>query len=132
ETDFSILSNKIRSALNESHRFSPNIIILEFEELENAIASNPFPEAETEPKTLHLYFLEEIPRNPDLDALEKIKRENELFHLKDKVFYIHTPDGIGRSKLATRTEGLLGVAVTARNWRSVCKIMNMAKQDNSK
>jgi uncharacterized protein (DUF1697 family) len=46
----------------------------------------------------------------------------------DQVFYLHAPAGIGRSKLAARVEQALGVAVTARNWRTVCKIMAMARQ----
>jgi uncharacterized protein (DUF1697 family) len=98
------------------------------EEIERAIEFNPFPEAESEPKTLHLNFLASIPKNPDLDALESIKSDRERFALKDRVFYLHAPDGIGRSKLAANTEKLLGVAITGRNWRTVCKVMTMAKQ----
>jgi len=42
------------------------------------------------------------------------------------VFYLHAPDGIGRSKLAARIERLLGVDATARNWRTVTKVFEMA------
>ncbi len=51
---------------------------------------------------------------------------SEAFVLTDKVFYLHVPDGIGRSKLAARAEKLLGVSVTARNLRSVTKISALA------
>ena len=60
-----------------------------------------------------------------LEALESVKREGERFKLEGKVFYLHAPQGIGRSKLAARVEKSLGVAVTARNWRTVCKIRDM-------
>ena len=70
-------------------------------------------------KTLHLYFLREIPQDPDLAKLDEIKKESERFHLDGQVFYLYTPDGFGRSKLAERVERTLGVAATARNWRSV-------------
>lgn len=66
------------------------------------------------------------PQNPDLKTLDRIKQDNEQFELVDKVFYLYAPDGIGRSKLAERVEKALGVAVTARNWRTVCKIMAIA------
>jgi uncharacterized protein (DUF1697 family) len=99
------------------------------EEIESAIESNPFPEAESELKTLHVHFLASMPKNPDLGALERIKSDRERFALKDKVFYLHAPDGKGRSKLAANTEKLLGVAITGRNCRTVCKVMTMAKQD---
>ena len=101
---------------------------MELEEIEKAVGSNPFPEAESDPKTLHLHFLASMPKDPDLEALESIKSDRERFVLKDSVFYLHAPDGIGRSKLAANAEKLLGVALTGRNWRTVCKVTALAKQ----
>jgi uncharacterized protein (DUF1697 family) len=128
EENASLLSNKIRAAIKESHGFEPQVLLLTPEEMARAIEANPFPEAESEPKTLHLHFLASMPKNPDLGALESIKSDRERFALKDKVFYLHATDGIGRSKLAANTEKLLGVAITSRNWRTVCKVMTMLKQ----
>lgn len=122
------LSKRISVAIKENHGFEPRVLLLNLDELENAIVLNPFPEAEVEPKTLHIFFLDSVPNNPDLDLLESIKRNNERFKLIDKLFYLHSPDGIRRSKLAARIEKLLGVSMTARNWRSVCKFLEMAKQ----
>jgi uncharacterized protein (DUF1697 family) len=60
--------------------------------------------------------------------LRSFRADSEQFALKGKVFYLHTPDGIGKSKLAARVEKALGVAATARNWRSVRRIMAMAQR----
>jgi uncharacterized protein (DUF1697 family) len=128
EEDPSLLSNKIRVTLKKRHDLEPQVLLLTPEEIERAIESNPFSEAESEPKTLHIHFLASMPKNPDLGTLESIKSDRERFALKDRVFYLHAPDGIGRSKLAANTEKLLGVAITVRNWRTVCKIMTMARQ----
>ena len=128
EEDASLLSNKIRAAIKESHGFEPQVLLLTPEEMVRAIESNPFPEAESEPKTLHVHFLASMPKNTNLGALDSIKSDRERFVLKDGVFYLHAPDGIGRSKLAANAEKLLGVAITARNWRTVCRVMAMAKQ----
>ena len=128
EKNASLLSNRISVAIKKSHGFEPHVLLLKPEEMESAVASNPFPEAESEPKTLHLFFLSSMPENPDFDALESIKSDRERFALKDGVFYLHTPDGIGRSKLAANAEKLLGVSMTGRNWRTVCKVIAMAKQ----
>jgi uncharacterized protein (DUF1697 family) len=128
EKNASLLSNRIGAAIKKSHGFEPQILLLELEEMEKAVGSNPFPEAESEPKSLHLFFLSSTPKGPDYDALESIRSNRERFALKDGVFYLHAPDGIGRSKLAANAEKLLGVWVTARNWRTVCKVMAMAKQ----
>ena len=128
EENPSLLSNKIRVTLKKRHGLEPRVLLLTPEEIDRAIESNPFPEAESEPKTLHIHFLATMPKNPDLGALESIKSDRERFALKDRVFYLHAPDGIGRSKVAANTEKLLGVAITGRNWRTVCKIMTMARQ----
>jgi uncharacterized protein (DUF1697 family) len=128
EENPALLSNKIRVTLKKRHGLEPQVLLLTPEEIDRAIESNPFPEAESEPKTLHIHFLATMPKNPDLGALESIKSDRERFALKDRVFYLHAPDGIGRSKLAANTEKLLGVAITGRNWRTVCKIMTMARQ----
>jgi uncharacterized protein (DUF1697 family) len=127
ETNASVLANKISAAIKKSYGFEPQVLLLELAEMERAVESNPFPQAQSEPKALHLYFLTAMPENPDFDTLESIKSNGERFALRDGVFYLHAPDGIGRSKLAARAEKLLGVSVTARNWRTVCKIMEMAK-----
>jgi uncharacterized protein (DUF1697 family) len=47
--------------------------------------------------------------------------------LTKAVFYIHTPDGFGTSKLAGRVEQMLGVKATARNWRTVTTLLEMAQ-----
>ena len=122
------LSSRIRATIKENHGFEPRVLLLDLLDMEKAIASNPFPEAESEPKTLHLYFLASVPQNLDLKMLDDLKQGNEQFKLMDNVFYLHAPDGIGRSKLAERVEKALGVAATARNWRTVCKVMAMAQE----
>lgn len=129
EQDASLLSETIKAAIKERHSFEPQVLLLASEGMERAIRSNPFSEAESEPKTLHLYFLAAPPERPDLDALEGMKDDRERFVLGDGVFYLHAPDGLGRSKLAANVEKLLGVPATARNWRTVRKVMEMAQQD---
>ena len=128
EEDASLLSNKIRAAIKKSHGFEPHVLLLKPAEIDRAVASNPFPEAESEPKTLHVYFLASMPNHPDLGDLESIRGDRERFVLKDRVFYLHAPEGIGRSKLAANTEKLLDVAITGRNWRTVRKVMAMVEQ----
>lgn len=125
--DKAALSEEISAAISKSHGFSPAILLLEVDELAAAMQANPFPEGEDEPKSLHLFFMEPAPQKPDVAFLEALKSETERFLLIDKVFYLHAPEGIGRSKLAERFGRGWKVNVTARNWRTVCKVMEMAK-----
>ncbi len=122
------LANRISAEIRKSHGFASHILLMEPEEMERIIASNPFPEAESDPKSLHILFLASVPERPDLKALENIRTQSERFGLKDNIFYLHAPDGVGRSKLAANAERLLGVPVTGRNWRSAREIMAMAKE----
>jgi uncharacterized protein (DUF1697 family) len=103
------------------------VLLLVREDIERAIRKNPFPEAASDPQSLHAGFLASVPEKPDLEALESLTSNRERFRLIDRVFYLHAPDGIGRSKLAARAEKLLGVPMTDRNWRTVCKIQEMAR-----
>jgi uncharacterized protein (DUF1697 family) len=120
------LAARITAAIKAQHGFAPYILLLEAAELKKAMAGNPYPEAEPEPKSLHLFFLDEAPRQPDLKGLDTLKAGNERYKLAGKVFYLHAPDGVGNSKLAARAEKLLGVTASARNWNTVCKLAEMA------
>lgn len=128
KTESGKLGGIITAAIEKSHGFSPQVLILSVQELEQVISNNPFPDGEIEPKTLHLFFLKSVPDEPDIDLLESLRAEGEHFRLMDGVFYLHARNGIGRSKVATKVERALGVPVTARNWRSVNKVMSMAAE----
>lgn len=128
EKDASRLSNRISGEIKKRRGFEPYVLLLELKDLERAIMENPFPEAETDPKALHVGFLASAPGNPNLKRLGSLKRDSERFHLIDNLFYLHAPEGVGRSKLAANAEKLLGVPMTDRNWRTVCKIREIAKE----
>ncbi len=127
EADTASLSGRIRAAVNSGHCFAPAVLLLTRVEFERAADANPYPQADEAPKSVHLYFLADAPEAPDLEKLNDLRTENERFMLIGKVFYLHAPDGIGRSKLAEKGERALGVTVTARNWRTVGKILEMAE-----
>lgn len=128
KTGASELSDRIGVAIRSGHGFAPHVIILKWDELKDAVESNPYPKAESEPKTLHLTFLASVPESPDLITLQNIKKDSERFALKGKIFYLHAPEGIARSKLFARIEKSLGMSGTARNWRSVSNIKSIAEQ----
>ena len=120
------LARKIEAAVCNSYEFTPKVLVLSIQEFRKAIASNPFPESESEPKSLHLFFLESASANPDVKRLKSLQSESESFKLIDTFFYLHAPMGTGRSKLAANVEKALGVTVTARNWRSVSAVLSLA------
>jgi uncharacterized protein (DUF1697 family) len=120
------LVREIPAAIYLQYGFEPKVMLLDQDELQNAIEDNPFETSEG--KTLHFYFLDSQPENPDLDRLKELKSPSEEFKLKKNVFYLYAPDGIGRSKLAAKVEQAMGVAATARNWNTVSKLITMIRQ----
>ena len=122
------LASDIEGCIEKKFGFHSNTFILSVDELRRAARANPFPQADATPKLLHLFFLSEPPKTPKLDAMNELKTKSEQFAVKGKVFYFYTPDGFGISKLATRVDRLLGVETTARNWRTVGKLLEMTKE----
>ena len=127
EQDKTSLSRAIAAEVKKRHGFEPRVLVLSVEALDKAIADNPFPEAVDDPSKLHLGFLASVPKSPDMEKLESIRKDNERFRLISSVFYLHAPEGVGRSKVAANSERLLGVPMTDRNWRTVCKLREMAR-----
>ncbi len=122
------LTKNIARRVEEQPGFRPHLLIFNRTYLLTAIESNPFPKAVSDPSTLHFFFLAEPALNPDMEALENAKASTEKYKLTDRVFYLHAPDGIARSKLAAHAEKLLGVVTTARNYRTVERVLSMVSQ----
>ncbi len=126
ECNASVLEETISKEIGSRFGFEPRILLLAVDQVISAAERNPFNSAEQNPKTLHLYFLTEEADNPDFATMDAIKSEDEEYALMGRVLYLHAPDGIGRSKLAGRVEKCLGVATTARNWRTVTRLREIA------
>ncbi len=122
------LAKKISTCIEEHHGFAPQVLVLDAAAVQAAVDANPFPDGIAAPNTLHFSFLEKEPAKPKLEEMEELRTHSERFQLIGKVFYMHAPDGIGRSKLAAKVEKLLGVAATGRNYRTVAKILSMADE----
>ncbi|MEO8270799.1 MAG: DUF1697 domain-containing protein [Aureliella sp.] len=124
----STLAKSIRNKVEQEHGFAPQIFMLGLDDLQRAISESPFPNAVSDPKSLHFCFLEHPATNANIEALDSAKTSTEDYRITDGVFYLHAPDGVGRSKLASMAEKFLGVTITSRNYRTVEKIMALANQ----
>jgi uncharacterized protein (DUF1697 family) len=120
------IAEEISSKILESHGFKSKVLLLGISELEEAIANNPFKTEDG--KALHFFFLESTPIKPDLDGLANIKSNSEEFNLNRNILYLYAPNGVGRSKLAAKVEQVLGVPVTARNWNTISRLIEMVKK----
>jgi uncharacterized protein (DUF1697 family) len=122
------VAKRVAAVVAASRGFEPSVLVLSPGELQQAVTRNPFPDAAANHKTLHVFFLAEAPKRPDMNAIDAIKAASERYALDGRRFYLHTPEGFGPSKLASRAERLLGVDATARNWRTVTTLADMLRR----
>ena len=127
-SDTSRLAIDITAAIAKHRGFAPRVLVFTSQQLANAVHANPFPDAKADPKSLHLFFLDGKPTETKLKLVEELRTKTEFCALNGRVLYLHAPDGIGRSKLAANIERKLAVAATGRNWRTVCKLLEIVSE----
>lgn len=111
----------LTTRIHADHGFRPKIIAIN--NWNTRATTNPFPT--DNPKTLHGYFHDGPPL--DTAAMRPILSPTERLRPAPGVTWLHTPDGFGRSKIATKLERLAGRPVTARNWNTVAAITAMTE-----
>jgi uncharacterized protein (DUF1697 family) len=121
------LAAQIGELILRKSGFRPQVMVLSVAELAGAVSGNPFPHADADHKSLHLFFLSAKPLRPDLEALTRLRRGREGFALEGKVFYLYTPHGFPQSELHDKVERFLGVHATGRNWRTANQLLLMAQ-----
>jgi len=127
----SALAKTIAQVIENDFGFLPKVLVLSAKELAQAVAANPYAKAVADGtpesgKTVHLWFLTEPSKKPDLAALTTLKAASEDFALHGQVLYLFAPNGIGRSKFAEKVDKHLGVETTARNWNTISKVLELA------
>jgi len=96
-------------------------------QLAKIAAGNPFAGRGADAKQLHVVFLAEKPAAARVRALDAARGEPDEFRVVGHEIYLHYPNGYGRSKITNAWfEKELGVAGTARNWRTVTKLAALA------
>jgi uncharacterized protein (DUF1697 family) len=119
----------VEESIEKRYHFKPKIILLDEQEMKNAICNNPF--STKDGKALHFFFLDSHPKHPDIEKLEILKLNSEEFKLQKDVFYLYAPNGIGRSKLAANIERCLGVPATGRNWNTIMQLTQMISENKA-
>jgi len=130
ERNVAAVGKKIQDAVERKFGFRPALILRTRGEMRQAIAANPFAKRQgIEPGKLLVTFLA---AELGVDAranLAKLKTQHpEELHLVGRELYIYFPDGAGKSKLPwSSVEKLLNTTGTARNFSTVCKMLEIAE-----
>lgn len=120
------LARKIGEGFGEEFGFTPKVMVVGAVRWGAILKANPYAkQSATEPASVHACICEGEPSGEALRALLKKSGGSESFAIKDGTIYLHTPEGLGRSKFAAGMEKACGVPVTARNWRTMEMLMKM-------
>ena len=99
------------------------------DELTNIINNCPFRviDMKEDGAKVLLTFLSLIPSESAISKVEKYIISPEKWLVKKDVAYLYCPNGYGRSRLSNNfIESKLNIEATTRNWKTVCKLSEMA------
>ncbi|MDX8511220.1 DUF1697 domain-containing protein [Mesorhizobium captivum] len=124
--DAAWLTKQLEAAFEKKWGFNSRIMVRDAGWFERLVKHNPYPEVAGEPTKLHAYALEREPTAEETKRLAEKCTGPERFEIKGDVLYLHAPDGLGKSVFANLIPRALKVPGTARNWRSVLVLLEMA------
>ncbi|MFF8413421.1 DUF1697 domain-containing protein [Streptomyces omiyaensis] len=122
------LAAEIEEAIEARFGFSCDCLVRDHAYLAAVAEACPFPAGELEGKQLHAVYYSAPVTADRFAAVDAGAFAPEAFALGDRVMYLHTPGGLGRSRLAEavlRPSLNKGVVATARNWNTVRKLVGM-------
>ena len=105
------------------------VIVRTSEEIAAVLKNNPFlKESGIETSRLHVTFLSHAPGKMAVKGLDSIAAGADRFRCCGQEIYLYCPNGLGRTKLSINLfEKMLSVGATTRNWNTVNKLYEMAR-----
>lgn len=120
------LTKQLEAAFEKKWGFYSRIMVRDLGRFERLVKENPYPQVAGDPTKLHAYVLEREPTAEEIARLIDKCTGPESFKVKGDVLYLHAPDGLGKSVFAGLIPRVLKVPGTARNWRSVLALLELA------
>jgi uncharacterized protein (DUF1697 family) len=122
-------AQEIEGRLAQSLGLGVRVLVRTAEELARVVSANPLPEAVAEPSRLLVTFLS-VPPDPErLRELDPADFEPDLFGFGEREIYVWCPEGVRTIKLSYAFfEKRFGVVATARNWNTVTKLLELARE----
>lgn len=126
------VSSGIRKAILSEFNLNIAVITRTLGEMKKIIPVNPFlGEPNFDPSKMAVLFLELKPLEEQILKVADIDYPPDKFQINGSEIYIYCPNGFGKTKLYTNFfEAKMKVTGTARNWRTVNKLIEMAEKKN--
>lgn len=127
DDDPASLEAALAPRLRDWFGFEIPVVARSRDELAAVVAADPFAGRSLDPKLYQVSFLSHSPDPGPLAALEAAVVAPEELVAAGREIYTWHPNGIARSALAKQISAKkLGVEVTARNWRTVTTLLELA------
>ena len=124
------LPARITAAIAAGRGYQIPVVVRTAADIARVVHGNPFLAAGADPSKLHVGFLAEAPDPARVAALDPDRSPPDAFEVRGNEVYLHFPNGVARSKLTNvYFDRTLGTISTVRNWRTVCKLHEMAGGD---
>jgi uncharacterized protein (DUF1697 family) len=126
EHDLSLI---IERAILKKFNYNVPVMIRTIEEMKKLIRVNPFlTEENFDPSKMAVMFLYEEPLNAQVQKVINIDYPPDKFKIVGSEIFIYCPNGFGKTRLYTNFfEKKMGVIGTARNWKTITTILNIAE-----
>ena len=120
------LANKIHGAIEKEFGFNISVMVRSREEIENVVANNPYEGKFDSHKDLHVFFLNSELSEEHEKALMDLASDNEMMAVRGREIYYLLRISILDSALGKGfLDKKLKVPATARNWRTVEKLVGL-------
>jgi uncharacterized protein (DUF1697 family) len=130
ETDSAALEQKLGKTLTKTLGYPTPVFLRSLDDMLGILKKDPFKELRgSEGIKEYVVFLSKAPDSKVKTALESASNEIDVFKFKgNELFIINYPDK-GKSLLTGSSvlEKKIGMPVTARNWRTVNKMLELLK-----
>ena len=124
-TSAEALKQKTRKLILDQFGFDVGVVVVDIEELEQAVANVQF---EGPGNKVYLAFLSVIPKEPAIAAWRGLDTGKDLTLLRGRVLYVFYGDSAGTSKLTNSVvEKKLQVVSTMRNLNTSRKLVELAR-----
>jgi uncharacterized protein (DUF1697 family) len=120
------LVDALGQAIADAAAITPAVMVRTPADIKRVLADNPYPDADD--RHLHVGFLSAKPARQAVADLADVDCAPEQFTVIGTEVYLYYVDGMGKSRKLVKVpfERRLGVAMTARNLRTVRKLAEMA------
>jgi uncharacterized protein (DUF1697 family) len=121
-----LLAEGITVQIFKQFGFQSPVILRTAEQLRRVLSENPFVKAGADEDRLYVMFLAGVPDAQKVTQLDPDRSPPDRFLVRGQEIYLQLPNGGGRSKPTnTYFDSKLGTISTARNWRTVTKLVQL-------